>query len=278
MRFAVQVMNKRNPLAGGSRFKMFTRSAAGQKIVAALLLTLMLVAVSACGPGLKERKTESETHYKLGVVYLNDRNFIMALEELTEALRIYPDEPSYYNAIGLAYFAKEMNAEAKRNMLRAVELKPDFSEAYVNLAAVYLVERDWESSIEASRNALKNIFYKTPELAHFNIAQANFNMHKYQRAVEGFRTVMKLNPRYVPALYNLGLTYEKLSETAKAISAYERAISISPNYSIAYFKLGMLLAKTKQKGRAIEVFNRLIKLTPGSAEARSAAEYIELLK
>ncbi len=246
--------------------------------LSALLLAFVLVAFSGCGPSLEEKRSDSETHYKLGVVYLNDRNFIMALEELTTALEIYPEEPSYHNAIGLAYFAREMNIEAKRHMERAVELKSDFSEAYVNLAAVYLVERNWAGAIDASKKALGNIFYKTPELAHFNIAQAHYNMGKYDRAAEGFATSAKLNPRYVPALYNLGLTYEKLKRTEEAITAYQRAISIAPGYVEAYFKLGMLLAKSGEKARAIEVFSSVKELAPGSAEAKSASEYIELLK
>ncbi|MBE9528673.1 MAG: tetratricopeptide repeat protein [Proteobacteria bacterium] len=249
-----------------------------QTTLLALLLCFVLLLVTACGAGLEEKKSESETHYKLGVVYLNDRNFIMALEEFTQAIEVYPEEPSYHNAIGLAYFARDMNAKAKRHMEQAIALQPDFSEAYVNLAAIHLVERNWEAAIDASNMALGNIFYKTPELAHFNIAQAHYNMGKYERAAEGFVTAAKLNPRYVPAFYNLGLTYEKLKRTKEAVKAYRRVISISPGYVEAYFKLGMLLVKSGEKRSATEVFNSVIKLAPGSAEAKSASEYIELLK
>jgi tetratricopeptide (TPR) repeat protein len=251
---------------------------ARRSVLSALLLCFALVLVTACGAGLEKKKSESETYYKLGVVYLNDRNFIMALEEFTRAIQTYPKEPSYHNAIGLTYFARDMNAKAKSHMEQAIALQPDFSEAHVNLAAVYLVERNWAAAIDASNKALGNIFYKTPELAHFNIAQAYYNMGEYDRAAEGFTTAKKFNPRYVPALYNLALSYEKLKKNKEAVAAYRRVISISPGYVEAYFKLGMLLVKSGEKRSATEVFGSVIKLAPESAEAKSASEYIELLK
>ncbi len=260
------------------RVPMFRYISAMSLLTRVFVFASALALVSACGAGLEQRKVESKTHFDLGVVYLNDRNSIMALEELTKAIEKYPKEAKYHNALGLAYFAREMNEQAKVHMKEAIALDPDFSEAQLNLGRIYLEERNWKAGIEASEEALKNIFYKTPEYAHFNIAQANYEMGKYDKAAEGFSRAVRLNPRYVPALYNLGQTYEKLSRVDDAVKAYERAVSISPGFVDAYFKLGMALVKSKDKVRAIAVFNRVIKLSPGSSDAKSAAEYIELLK
>lgn len=249
-----------------------------QKVFRSFLPVVLLVGLYSCGPSLSQKKDESAIHYRLGVVHLNDRNLTDALKELTRAVEMYPGDASYHNALGLAYFAKGMNKEALKEMDRAIKIDPELSEARVNKSAVYIVERDWDSAIEESKAALKNIFYRTPEFAHFNMGWAYHSKGDYQSAVESYRKAVQANPGYPLAYYNMGLSFEKLNSMRDAISSYENAIKVSPGYIDAHFSLGMALIKNKDKASAVKAFEKVIEIAPESGKAQSAREYINLIK
>lgn len=243
-----------------------------------ILLVVLLAGLAACGPTVKERMEQSDVHYELGVVHLKERNLADALKELTRAVEIYPDEPSYHNALGLAYFYKGMYGEAKASIGHAVRLDPEYSEAHLNLSAIHLDERNWQKAIAEAEAALDNIFYKTPEFAYVNIGWAYYNMGRNEEAVASYKKAVAQNQRYPQAYYNMGLAYEKLGRMDSAVDAYKRAVSISPGYVEALFRLGMALVKTDDKDGAREAFQRIIEISPGSDSARSAREYIELME
>ena len=243
-----------------------------------LILALVFPVLAGCGPSIEKIKEESAIHYKMGVVHLNDGKFTDALEELTTATDLYRKEPSYYNALGLAYFAKGMNLDAKSNMKEAIRLDHDFSEAHVNLSAVYLVERDWDMAISESGEALKNIFYRTPELAYFNIGLAYHNKGELAVALENFEKAVEHNHNYSLAYYNMGMTLKKMNRFKASIGAYEKAIKASPRYIDAHFSMGQALVKNKEKSRALKAFKKVIEIAPESAQARSAREYIDLIR
>src|SRR5574340_177796 len=174
------------------------------------LSSLIILGCVSCGPNLQQRKEDAGIHYRLGVIYLNERNYTEALKELTKSIDIYPRDPASHNALGLAYFARGMNNDAITELKKAISLDPKFSEAHVNLSAVYIVERRWDDVITESKAALTNIFYRTPELAYVNMGWALYNKGNYADALDSFKKAVEMNPDYPVAYYDAGLAYEKL--------------------------------------------------------------------
>lgn len=243
-----------------------------------LILLFVVVALAGCGPSLAERKEESKVHYELGVVHLSDRNLTEALKELTTAVETYPEDPSYHNALGLAYFYKGMNREAVASIKRAVDLDPDFSEARNNLAAVYIDEGRWDDAIAQAGAALENIFYSTPELALYNMGVAWYNKGDYEKAAESFSRAVNEQPAYAKGFRFLGMTYDRMGRPGDAAEAYRRAVRVQPGYVDAHFRLGLALVKLDDKEGALRAFNRVVEIAPESEMARSAREYIDLIR
>ncbi|MBI5971317.1 MAG: tetratricopeptide repeat protein [Deltaproteobacteria bacterium] len=238
-------------------------------------LALLIV---SCGPSLKQKKEEASIHFKMGVVHFNDRNYSDSLKELTEAIEIYPEDPSYHNALGLAYFARGLNQDAIKHILAAIGLDVNYSEAHVNLSAVYLVEKDWDKAIAQAKEALKNVFYKTPHFAHYNLAAGYFNKGEYAKAVESYGNAVKIHPNYAAAHYEMGLAYERTNNTKAAVEAYEKAVRSAPAYIEAHYGLGVALSKMKNNAAAMKSFEKVIALAPDSDMAKSAKDYIELYR
>ncbi len=249
-----------------------------KRISVYVLLFVILIASASCGPALEKRKEDSAIHYRMGVIHLNDRNYADALKELTEAVKIYPDDPSYHNALGLAYFARGMNADAIREMKTAVELDPKFSEAHVNLSAVYINEREFDKSIASSREALKNIFYRSPETAYHNVGWAYFYKDDFAASIDAFKKAVETRPNYAIGWYGLGNALEKSGNVKAAIDAYEKAVRAAPDYLDAYYSLGLLHLKSKNNASALKAFETVRELAPDGEKGISASDYIKLLK
>src|SRR3972149_5269031 len=191
-----------------STFPMISRDFMNTTFMNTILVAAAALVIAGCGPTLKQRKNESEIHYRMGVVHLRGANYTEALKELTTAVQVYPDDANYHNALGLAYFYKGMNSEAIKSIKEALKLNPDFSEAHIALSAAYMVEGRWDGVIEESKAALKNIFYKTPEVAYFNMGSAYFNKGGFKEALLNFSKAAEISPSYALAHYTLGLTYD----------------------------------------------------------------------
>ncbi|HBG45768.1 MAG TPA: hypothetical protein DDW94_02140 [Deltaproteobacteria bacterium] len=248
------------------------------KLFRIVLAGLFAATLTSCGASLEKRKDQADIHYRLGEVHLRERSIADALKELTKAVELYPDNANYHNALGLAYFVKGMNAEAYKSFDRAISIDPKLSDARLNKSAVYLSERKWDNAIEESQAAVKNIFYRTPELAYNNIGWAFHNKGDYGRAVENYRLALQANANYAQAHYNMGLSYEKAGRLKEAVESYRAATAVSPAYLDAYFNLGMALVKVKDKAGALKAFEKVIELAPGSDKGLSAKEYINLIR
>ncbi len=250
----------------------------------AFLLLILFMAVS-CAPATKKTvnnevtiKDQADIHYKMGLIYLEEQKLGDALRELTEAVEIYPNEATYYNALGTAYFLRRMNEEAEFNYKKAVALNPKYSEAFLNLSSVFIEIGKWDLAIAAAGNVFNNVFYTSPENAHNNIGWALFKKGEFVQSIASYRKAIEFRPNYTMAQNNMGLAYERLSKWEKALSAYDAAMKSNPAIPNPYFNKGFLLMNLDRYAESIETFEELIKVAPGTNEAESAREYIEIMK
>lgn len=256
--------------------KLFTRTASGP---VSLILLLILVIASGCAHNkVDKRKDNSNIHYRLGNEYYRTGNIADALKEFTKAISIYPEEPSYHLMLGFAYSSRDLDKEAEEEMAKAVTLNPMFSEGHIGLASLYKKKGDWDGVISECRLALKNIYYKTPETAYFNMGLAYYNKGDYGLSVESFKKAVSMKAGMVVSYYNMGLSYERLKKTDKALDSYRRALSYQVEYVAPYFRLGVVLVKEGEKDEALQAFKKVVELAPGSVMARSAREYMDLLQ
>ena len=115
---------------------------------------------------------------------------------------------------------------AKALFAKSIELKPDFSEAYLNLAKVYE------------------------------------NSGKYQSASKVYADLKSVHPKNIEALVGLAFCAEKLNQIDNAISLYRDAISIGPNQPHAHVNLGYLLRRHGRNDEAIILYESFLRQVP----------------
>ena len=137
----------------------------------------------------------------------------------------------YYN-IGVAHAAKQQYTEAEAAFKKAIELKPDYAEAYTGLANIYNSQKKFDLAAEASANASK---YSgggaggAGAEASYNQGVIFFNAGKFAEARMQFEAATKADPNMGMAQYQLGMTSLNLGQIPEAVAALEAYMKVDPN-------------------------------------------------
>lgn len=102
----------------------------------------------------------------------------------------------------------------------------------------------------------------------FSRASAALEAQNYPEAEAGFRSVLKLEPRNIGALGNLGVVYSKSRRYSQAIDVYKSALKLAPLDKGLLTNLGLAYLKQEQYSAAAEIFQRLSAEDPANLQAR----------
>jgi tetratricopeptide (TPR) repeat protein len=179
-----------------------------------------------------------------------------AIAKFTETLGLAPNcQDCYYN-IGYSNIQKKDYAAAEAAFKKAVELKPDYVDAWNGLANVYNTEGKTDLAIEASGKAAQ---YSggggtaaagaggggASASALFNQGVILWNAGKFPEAKEKFEAAAKADPNNADAQYRLGMANVNLGDMPGAVSAFEAYLKAAPTGPHADEVKGFIAAMKK---------------------------------
>ncbi|MDH5370651.1 MAG: tetratricopeptide repeat protein, partial [Gammaproteobacteria bacterium] len=89
------------------------------------------------------------------------------------------------------------------------------------------------------------------------------NNKQHNKAETSFQKALKVNPKNIYALNQLGFIYRKKGEFYKAKESYEKAIDINNGYAYAHLNLGILydlyLYDLEHALKQYKIYNKLTK-------------------
>ena len=148
---------------------------------------------------------------------------------------------------------------------RAIELNPDYVEAYNNrgvakseLGRHEAAVADYDAAIELNPDYAE---------AYYNRGNAKGTLGRHEAAVADYDEVIRLNPDYVEAYNNRGTATQKLGQHEAAAADYDEAIRLRPGDAVAYNNRGNVKSELGQHEVAVTKFDEAIRLNPDYAEA-----------
>ena len=102
---------------------------------------------------------------------------------------------------------------------------------------------------------------------YFSYGVAFLQRGYYDQAVTSFQQVLRSEPNYTEAHYNLGTLYLKKDMAVEAHRHLQRAVQLKPENPDAWNNLGMLAAKEGRNHEAIRYFQEAIRQAPQHAIA-----------
>ena len=139
-------------------------------------------------------------NYAVALYATGDLN--KALEQYLEEKKLNPDDPIVYNNLGNIYRDQGKNDDAVTSYKKAIELDKQMTNAYINLANLYIYNID---KVDLGINIYKDALTANPDSVEINLLLANAYEQSGQsvKAKETFSSILKKDPNNQPA--KLGL-------------------------------------------------------------------------
>ncbi len=235
----------------------------------------------------------------LGLIKVMQTNYREAVDYLTRAARIHPNDASIqYNLAkaladsgndkdALIHYKKSValapnNPEAwlsygksASNLGRyeealvwygnALSLKPDYAEAALNKGATFKELKRYEEAIAFAEQALAI----NPNLAEalLNKGVALKELKRYEEAIAQYDKALSLNPDYAEGWANKGNALYELKRYEEAIAQYDKALSLKPDYAEGWANKGNTLYELKRYDEAIVHYDKVLSLKPHDHDA-----------
>ena len=200
-----------------------------------------------------------------------------AIEEIKILNESYPNVPLLFNLIGACYRQVGKNEGAAKMFSVAVNIKPNYAEAYFNLGSTLRELGQVDEAIESYKKAIS--IQPNYHDAYNNLGNILKNdKDELIASIENLEWAVAYNPNYVEAHNNLGATFQELMQFQKAMYQYEKALSINPKFAQALNNLGASLEIFGQREKAFENYNKAIQENPRYYEAHRNLSAIKKYK
>jgi len=167
-----------------------------------------------------------------------------------------PNDPIAHYNLAVAYTKDYDFENALKHYNIAINLAPDFVNAYINSGSIYSLKKEYSRAIEYYNKALK--FQPNDIQTLYNIATAYLNSNNLAAAKKLFLQIIDISPNFIPAYNNLAFLYIRQDNIPAAIEEYKRALTfkadepfINYNIALSYYKLKDL------ENAAIYIFEEL---------------------
>ncbi|HEY8207278.1 MAG TPA: social motility TPR repeat lipoprotein Tgl [Myxococcaceae bacterium] len=205
-------------------------------------------------PTEKEQRA-AENHYDLGVVEGQRGNSQMAMREYQMALELDESFPEAHDAIGqLLHNSFHRPEDAIRHYKRALEIKPDFSKAKLNLGNVYLDLGKYDEAILLYDQVLNDMLYEEPYLAHSNRGWSLYKKGDVKAGMESIQMAITTNPKFCLGHKLLGLIHNEQGEFELACNDFRHFRDTCPDAGDAYYLEGVCLTKLGKTDEALKAF------------------------
>ncbi|MCP4613825.1 MAG: tetratricopeptide repeat protein [Planctomycetes bacterium] len=171
----------------------------------------------------------ARVHNRMGTEFLKMGKLAEALAEFKQALEVDPTYAGAHNNLGITY-ERLGYEEAQTQFERAIQLRPDFTHAYFNLARI-LMQKE-----------------------------------RVTEAVTELRQTIQIDPNHVGALNMLGMALGRQQMFAEAQSHLERAVSLDPNHSEVRNNLGAVYSAQGRLREAMVQFEAALRVDPDDPE------------
>ena len=211
--------------------------------------------------GNKNTITNKEELIKQGIKFHSQGNISEAIKYYQSFLKKGFTDPIIFSNYGIILKGLGKLREAEISLRKAIELKPDFADAYINLGNTLKDLGRFEEAEIATRKAIE----LKPNFAnsHNNLGLILQGLGKLEEAELSVRESIKIKPDFANAHNNLGIILKDLRKLEEAELSVRKAIKIKPDYANAYNNLGTILKDLGDIKEAEACYCKAIDLMPG---------------
>lgn len=251
-------------------------------------------AISWHSMALESKPNLVEVRTNLGKLYALENNWRLAINNLTQAIKINPKCAEAYSYLAQIYALFDRKDEEMELWYRALALKPrgadaeghyrlaqafqekgklnkaigcykrsiqldhNFLAPYYYLAEIYTQKGDFDAAISYYQKAL--IKDANQAMAYQKMGNLWLQKGNYEEAIAAFRSTIQLEPEFPWAYRDLVKTLMQLSRWSEAIATCHGILNLVHEFPWVYVQMGNALLKLEQENEAISCFQKACKL------------------
>ncbi len=222
-----------------------------------MLLSLCLLAACASQPK-RGGESPAEINARLGLNYMQQGNYEVALEKLKRALEQDPDLATGHHYIAALYNTIRNFELADQHYRRASRLSPN-DPSLLNNYGVFLCEQErYREAEERFVRAADIAGYQHPEEAWQNAGFCMQRIPDHEKAERYFRRALDIDPLLAPVLYQLSLLNLETGELMQARAFLQRYEAIA-RHSAQTLWLGVRIERKLDNWSAVEDYARQLR-------------------
>lgn len=159
-----------------------------------------------------------------------------------------------------------MLSEAQKHLFEAIEILPEYQDAYNNLGIAYMNDNRLEEAV----NVYKELLGKFPQYGkgRYNMANCHYKLKQYALAEAQYEIYYANNPSNLDALFMSAECEGFQQKFQEAIEHLNVLVTLEPNRDRSWLKLGLANATLGNLNEAASSIKTALQLNPRNTEAR----------
>lgn len=176
-----------------------------------------------------------------------------------------PENASFLNCLGNALHFSGQHDAAVDAFERAIAVNAEFSEAYNNLANVYVSMNKRATAVTHYQRSLE--LNPKQAVVACNLGNVCRDLGRIKDAIAAFQRAIEIEPGLHNAYNGLGLALQVQNCHDESIAAFQAALEINPDYAEALNNLAISLSGVGRFHEAVDTYKRLLEVKPDLPEA-----------
>jgi tetratricopeptide (TPR) repeat protein len=242
----------------------------------------------------RDRPGDPDGHFFRGRLRLANNELQKAAEDFAITTQHAPRLAPGFYYLGIVQLSLMQVDNSKKNLLKAIELRPNWLLPRVAIAQLYAASGDTNLALEQSEIVLKaqpqndfmlivsgaarlkrgeadqalTLFKKAKAInpkshaVRMNIGTAYMAKRQYADAIKEYEEALNLSPDRIEALASIVRVYSLQGDSKKAFDHAERHLSKTNNRAAVYQLMGQLKLNNKEYSQSIDYLNKALETNP----------------
>lgn len=211
-----------------------------------------------------------EAHTNLALVFAQRHEFTLATQHITRAIELTGNSPNGaypHYLMGKMLYEQDKPDDAVKEFSLAIQVRPDFAEAYLALGLVRKKLQDDAGALQAFKKAVQ--YSPNDAIAQFELGAEYFRDNQTPDAIEHLQRAWDLNPGERKVLYQLCGALHKANRLDEASACEQKLLTLIKGTQTADMSTamqsnneGVQLEKEGHLAAALEKYRTALKLFP----------------
>lgn len=209
----------------------------------------------------------------LGLIYLTAGRYEEAEAHLFQAACLDAENHKIHYHLGEVAQAKKDAITAEFCFRKAIELNPNFTDAYIRLGITLLEEKRQDEALKLFEKAV--YLDRKAVVGHYYLARISMERQDYKRALVQLHLVKSLKPDYALAYLMAADVFERIRDFRQAFVELKKVVSLGSANGEVYLRLGKNQLVLKNRENALSFFLEARSYDPSLVEAAYHAATIQ---